>query len=365
MRNGVSTVVFSALVAASAQGGGVQGRDRLVGRTPQGERVVVEEQWEVTEAGHLTLRRHILAGPVRSCLEVEADLPTGEAVRVTYRREDGATPVALDAEGSRLRVQVGSVLEETLLAQRVVPTAILRFLPPGSIQGRSLLVEPYAVVARGHVARYQEPEGLEVLAWGAGGVSERIRTDAAGTVVDVSVPTTGLLLRRVEPEGEALESCGAPSVRADARHRFDTLRGDYLPGDRNPWEIERWVSERVAYVEEARIPTPDQVLATGRADCVGMAMLAGGAARSLGLRARQVLGTVQGPEGAGWHQWVEVWFDGGWVPIDPSAPPGARKPVRRFVPTPRAFLSAELLMQQLQPALDVRPATMADISSGR
>ena len=365
MRNGVSAVVVSALIAASAPGGGDRGRDRLVGVSPQGERVVVDEEWEVTPAGHLRLVRRTEAGSSRSCLEVEADLPTGEALRVVYRREDGATPVAVDAQGSRLRVQVGSVVEETLLAERLVPTAILRFLPPGTVHGRALLLEPYAVVTRGHVTRYQEPGGLQVLAWGAGGVSERIRTDAAGTLVDVSAPSAGLLLKRREPAEEPLAVCEPPSRRAEARQRFDTLHGDHLPGQRTPWEIERWVSERVAYVEEARIPTPDQVLAAGRADCVGMAMLAGGAARALGLRARQVLGTVQGPAGPGWHQWVEVWFDGGWVPIDPSAPSGARKAVRRFVPTPRAFLSAELLMQKLQPALDVRPATMASVSSGR
>ena len=84
------------------------------------------------------------------------------------------------------------------------------------------------------------------------------------------------------------------------------------------------------------------MLDAGTADCVGMSLLAGAAARALGGKARQVRGVVDAPDGWAWHQWAEVKWGGRWVRVDPAAPLAERRAVRRFAATPRAVLAGEV-----------------------
>lgn len=343
MRNGLSTLVVSAVIAAAAPTGGGQGHDRLVGDSADGQPVVVDEAWKL-EGGRIHLIRRTRVAGTESCLEVEADAEDGSGARVAFRREDGATPVAVDAADGVLRVQVGPVAEEHELPGDPVPSSVLRFLPPGTLRGRDVLLESFAVVAPGDATRYAEPGGYTVLAWGAGGVSGRVRTDGTGALVDVDAPALAARLQRVEPRDVPPEGCVALSVSVDDTQTFDTVTSVVVPPLGSPWEVEGWVERRVRYEEDASLPTPDEVLERGRADCVGLALLAGAAARAAGFKVRQVLGTVDGPHGRGWHQWAEVWYRGGWVPVDPSRSYGGRRTLRRFEPTPSAFLSAELLM---------------------
>ena len=96
------------------------------------------------------------------------------------------------------------------------------------------------------------------------------------------------------------------------------------------------------YEEIDSVPTADQVLEAGRADCVGMSLLAAAAAPAVGWKARQVLGVVDGPSGWAWHQWAEVRWGGRWVRVDPAAPLAERRAIRRFAATPRAVLAGEV-----------------------
>ena len=183
-----------------------------------------------------------------------------------------------------------------------------------------------------------------MLAWGAAGVSERVRMRQDGALLDAEAPELGLrLVRRGEPDvDDPLRPCGPPPMAIPGR--FDDLGEIDLSTVETPRDLEDWVADVVEYSVDDATPTASEVLRRGHGDCVGMAFLAGAAARVLHWRARQVVGTIDGPSGPGWHQWLEVRRGGRWVSVDPAAPYAQRRPVRRFAARPRSLLSNELML---------------------
>ncbi len=367
MRTALAASLAAVFVAASAPNSALTGRDRLTGKSESGDLVVVDEAYRVS-GGRVRLVRRSEAGPIRTCLEVEAGAADAASLKLSYRRsvnDDPGAEVAIDVAEGAMTVQVGSAIEKTQVHGSPVPTSLLRFLSPGAVYGRRLLIEPYGLVARGHVTSYVDPRAeAQVHVWEAAGLTERVRSRANGHLVDVVAPQADLVLTQAElaPDDHPLRGCGdAPNPTA-ATERFDDLsppskKGasanpevegnradawDALRDVRSPWDLTPWVTARVRYEEADTIPTADEVLDAGTADCVGMSLLAGAAARALGWKARQVLGVVDGPDGWAWHQWAEVKWGGRWVRVDPAAPLAERRAVRRFAATPRAVLAGEV-----------------------
>ena len=363
MRTALAASLAAVFVAAAAPNSALTGRDRLTGKSESGDTVVVDEAYRVS-GGRVRLVRRSEAGPVRTCLEVEAGAADAASLKMSYRRsvsDDPGAEVAIDVDQGAMTVQVGSAIERTEVHGSPVPTSLLRFLSPGAVYGRRLLIEPYGLVARGHVTSYMDPRAkAQVHVWEAAGLTERVRSTRGGHLVDVVAPQAELVLRKTElaPDDHPLRGCEAPKATAGAE-RFDDLSPppqaedakkspsradawDALRNVRTPWDLTPWVTQRVRYEEADSIPTADEVLEAGTADCVGMSVLAGAAARALGWKARQVLGVVDGPDGWAWHQWAEVSYGGRWVRVDPAAPLAERRAVRRFAATPRAVLAGEI-----------------------
>jgi len=356
MRTALAASLAAVFIAAAAPNSALTGRDRLTGRTEAGDLVVVDEAYRVT-GGRVRLVRRSEAGPVTTCLEVEAGSADANQLKMSYRRavsDDPSSEVAIDVSSGRMRVQVGLAVEETTVHGSPVPTSLLRFLSPGAVYGRRLLIEPYGLVARGHVTSYRDPRAeAQVHVWEAAGLTERVRSKAGGHLVDVVAPQADLVLTSGElaPDDHPLRGCGAPKATA-AAERFDDLTPSDTPAGaaawddlrdvRSPWDLTPWVTARVRYEEIDSVPTADQVIEAGRADCVGMSLLAAAAARAVGWKARQVLGVVDGPSGWAWHQWAEVRWGGRWVRVDPAAPLAERRAIRRFAATPRAVLAGEV-----------------------
>lgn len=365
MRTSLAAALAAVFIAAAAPDSALTGRDRLSGRADDGELVVVDEAYRVQD-GRIRLVRRSATSRLRTCLEVEADAADAANVTVAYRREGGGderTPgdVSIDVRDGRMAVQVGSAVEETQVAGDPVPTSLIRFLAPGATHGRRLLIEPYGLVAAGHVMSYVDPaggaDGARVHMWEAAGLTERVRSLSGGALLDVAAPAADLVLTRddLPPDDHPLKGCGAPKVAAAAgAERFDDLTAADTPASqaawedlkkvRTPWDLGPWVAGRVEYEEQDAVPTADEVVEAGRADCVGMAILGAAAARALGWRARQVLGVVDGPTGWSWHQWAEVRWGGRWVQVDPAAPLADRRTVGHFSATPRAVLAGEVAL---------------------
>lgn len=363
MRTALAASLAAVFVAAAAPNSALTGRDRLTGTSESGDKVVVDEAYRVS-GGRVRLVRRSAAGGVRTCLEVEAGAADAASLKMSYRRtvhDDPAGEVAIDVAQGAMTVQVGSAIERTQLHGSPVPTSLLRFMSPGAVYGRRLLIEPYGLVARGHVTSYVDPRAeAQVHVWRAAGLTERVRSTTGGHLVDVVAPQADLVLTKAElaPDDHPLRGCEAPKATA-ASERFDDMspppRGseaskkpgradawDALRQVRTPWDLTPWVTSRVRYEEADTIPTADEVLDAGTADCVGMSVLAGAAARALGWKARQVLGVVDGPDGWAWHQWAEVNWGGRWIRVDPAAPLANRRAIRRFAATPRAVLAGEV-----------------------
>ena len=356
MRTALAASLAAVFIAAAAPDSALTGRDRLTGRTESGDLVVVDEAYRVS-GGRVRLVRRSQAGSVHTCLEVEAGSADAADLTMSYRRTSGdgaAAEVAIDLARGTMRVQVGAAVEETQIHGNPVPTSLLRFLSPGAVYGRRLLIEPFGLVARGHVTSYVDPRAdATVHVWEAAGLSERVRSKANGHLVDVVAPQAELVLTAGElaPDDHPLRGCEEPNSTAGS-DRFDDLAPpttaagsaawDDLRDVRTPWDLTSWVTARVRYEEAAWVPTADQVLEAGAADCVGMSMLAAAAARALGWKARQVLGVVNGADGWAWHQWAEVAWGSRWVRVDPAAPLAERRVIRRFAATPRAVLAGEV-----------------------
>lgn len=103
----------------------------------------------------------------------------------------------------------------------------------------------------------------------------------------------------------------------------------------------RFVGEHVTYHLDGRWMPAPVVLETGQGSCSEYAFLYSALARASGLPTRLVGATLDRPHNGGidevFHRWVEVFIpEKGWVPVDPSAYPGADPlygaPVGQFSP---------------------------------
>lgn len=79
-----------------------------------------------------------------------------------------------------------------------------------------------------------------------------------------------------------------------------------------------WQSWNVTFKSNLtpEVMSPFQTIAAGHASCTGMSILLVNACRAVGIPAR-VTGTPVWNDGSGGnHDWVEVWFEGGWSFMD-------------------------------------------------
>jgi hypothetical protein len=345
------TLLLGAAGHAAGDGAESSGSNLLVARSPDGGQVVVEETWRLS-GRRISLLRRVRSPSQRSCLEVTGDTTHPEEAVVAYRRWPRlGTPAAVDRRDGELTVRIGQATE-TITAPPSVPTSMLRFLPPTAERDLVLLLEPFGSAVRGRVTSAPAAGGGRTLTWEAAGLTERVGLSSSGELLWAEAPAVALSFRSA-PAGTA-------DVGRAACARLDRVRGSYErligppPAVADPHALERWVANRIRYVDDTSLPTPAQVLAKGQADCAGMAFLAGAVAEAKGWGARQVLGTVPSVDGGGgiaWHQWAEILHDGRWTTVDPASPNASgRRVIRRFRATPAALLQNELLVLTARPA---------------
>ncbi|MEM1202914.1 MAG: transglutaminase-like domain-containing protein [Acidobacteriota bacterium] len=160
-------------------------------------------------------------------------------------------------------------------------------------------------------ARVLPPAGATIEAYQNSGY--RLRWTDDEVIVDVEATPVGSSRRFATPD-PSLEG----SVARLARSVTTGSRTEYDAASR----ILGWLARNITYeLNRQEAQTPDAVLERRSGYCTGVARLAVAMMLSVGLEAREVAGYVygggEGGQPQGYHRWIEVRFDRGWVFSDP------------------------------------------------
>jgi transglutaminase-like putative cysteine protease len=88
-----------------------------------------------------------------------------------------------------------------------------------------------------------------------------------------------------------------------------------------------WVAQNIRYVPDYSLGSdevwlyPSQTISLGRGDCEDFAILLCSLIRAVGIPAsevRVVAGTIPSDGDNVGHAWVELWYGGQWLPLEPS-----------------------------------------------